>query len=78
MRRLIGGTGRMLYFEEGRPRRIQALGDKPITSESERKRLMRINGLDECGNTVPASVASNPKSIGMKRFLETDKHGRWV
>ena len=78
MHREIGGTGRMLYFEEGRPRVIQALGDKPITSEAERARLARINGVVECGNTVPESVRRDPKSIAMKRFVESDKSGRWI
>ena len=77
MKRLPGGTG-MLYFEEGRPRYVDALGDKPITSESQRKRLARLNGVVECGNNVPESVKRNPKSIAMKRFLEKDKGGRGV
>ena len=77
MRRLIGGTGRMLYFEEGRQRHIQALGDKPIASEGERKRLARINGVVESGDTVPASIAKNPQSIGLKRFLDNQKTRRW-
>jgi hypothetical protein len=77
MKRLPGGTG-MLYFEEGRGRMIQALSDKPITSEAERKRLARLNGVVECGNTVPESVRRDPKSIAMRRFVESDKKGRWV
>ena len=78
MRRMIGGTGRMLYFEEGRPRLIQALGDKPITSEAQRARLARINGVTECGNTVPESVRRNPKSEAMQKFMGKDHGGRWI
>ena len=77
MQRLPGGIG-MLYFEEGRGRTIQALSDRPITSEAQRKRLARLQGVVECGNTVPESVRRNPKSIAMKRFMESDKKGRWV
>ena len=77
MKRLPGGHG-LLYFEEGRPREHQALGDKPITSLAQQKREMRQRGLVETGDIVPPSVAKNPKSIGLKRFMEKDNRGRWV
>lgn len=77
MKRLPGGHG-MLYFEEGRPRTHEALGDKPITSLAQQKREMRQRGLVESGDTVPPSVAKNPKSIGLQRFMEKDKRGRWI
>lgn len=77
MKRIPGGFG-MLYFEEGRGRTHISLSDKPITSYAQQKRLMRVNGVVEGGDTVPPSVAKNPKSEGMKRFMEKDKGGRWL
>jgi hypothetical protein len=77
MKRVPGGHG-MLYFEEGRARLHRALSDKPISSYAEHKRLMRQHGVVECGNTVPKSVAKNPRSEGLKRFLGSDKGGRWL
>ena len=77
MKRLPGGHG-MLYFEEGRGRVHISLGDKPITSYAQQKKLMRDNGVVDTGNNVPSSVAKNPKSVGLKRFMEKDHKGRWL
>lgn len=77
MQRLPGGHG-LLYFEESRGRIHQALGDKPITSLAQQKREMRLRGLVESGNTVPLSVAKNPKSKGLQRFMEKDNKSRWI
>jgi hypothetical protein len=75
--RLLGGHG-MLYFEEGRARQQDSLGDKPITSYAQQKREMRQRGLVETGDNVPPSVAKSPKSIGLKRHMEKDNKGRWI
>jgi hypothetical protein len=77
MKRLPGGHG-MLYFEEGRARQQDSLGDKPITSYAQQKREMRQRGLVETGDNVPQSVAKSPKSIGLKRHMEKDNKGRWI
>lgn|SRR3990167_4300464 len=76
-RRLPGGTG-LLYFEEGRARLHSDLSDKPITSLSQHKRLMRQRGVVEMGDYVPKAVRDNPQSLGMKRRLEKDSKGRWI
>ena len=77
MKRLPGGH-KMLYFEEGRGRVHIGLSDKPITSYAQQRKMMRDRGAVEGGNTVPPSVASNPKSIGLKEFMSKDKKGRWL
>jgi hypothetical protein len=77
MKRLPGGHG-LLYFEEGRARQHDSLGDKPITSYAQQKREMRQRGLVETGDNVPPSVAKSPKSIGLKRHMEKDNKGRWL
>lgn len=76
MKRLIGGHG-ALYFEEGRARLHPTLSDRTISSPSEHARLMRQAGVVEGGNTVPPSVARNPKSEGLRRYMEKDQKGRW-
>lgn len=77
MRRVISGRG-LLYFEEGRGRVRDALSDKPITSPEQHKRLMKQRGVEESGNYLPKQVQDNPQSLGMKRYIEVDKKGRWV
>jgi hypothetical protein len=77
LKRLPGGH-KMLYFEEGRGRVHIGLSNKPITSYAQRNKMMRLRGATEGGNTVPASVARNPKSLGLKRFMESDKKGKWL
>ena len=77
MKRLPGGTG-LLYFEEGRSRVHIALDEKPITSWSEHNRRMKQAGVVECGDNVPPSVKNNPKTIGLKRFMDHDSKRRWI
>lgn len=77
MHRLPGGRG-MLYFEEGRARSIESLTDKPITSLKQHKKLMRDLGVSDSGEYLPKQVRDNPKSMGMQRYLEKDKKGRWI
>ena len=77
MKRLPGGH-KMLYFEEGRARSNIALGGKPITSHAEYQKRLRQEGAVEAPGVVPPSVAKNPKSLAMKRYLEKDKKGRWL
>src|SRR4051812_3423530 len=71
LKRLPGGH-KMLHFEEGRGRVHIGLSDKPITSYAQQKKMMKDRGAVEGGNTVPKSVASNPKSIGLKEFMSKD------
>ena len=75
--RLPGGRG-ALFFEEGNPRNIGSLTDKPITSLKQHKKLMKDLGVSDSGEYLPKQVCDNPKSIGMQRYLEKDKKGRWV
>lgn len=77
LQRLPGGH-KMLHFEEGRGRVHIGLSDKPITSYAQQKKMMKDRGAVEGGNTVPKSVASNPKSIGLKEFMSKDRKGKWL
>ena len=77
MSRLPGGHG-MLHFEEGRQRVHIGLSDKPISSYAEQRKLMRLRGATETGNSVPTSILkAGDKSEAMKRHLSKD-HKKWV
>lgn len=78
LKRQVGGH-KMLYFEEGRPRTHWALSDKPITSHSQHRRLMRDNGLAEAGNALPPRMKAKgitPKKEQMREIVAANK-GRW-
>lgn len=78
MYRQLGGRG-MLWFEEGRGREMLSLGERPFTSYKQVEKAARAIGATHSGDTVPPSVAKNPKSIGMQRYLNSGKQkGRWV
>ena len=77
MFRLPGGHG-LLYFEESRPRTHIALSDKPITSKRQHERMMKDRGVTESGNTVPLSVAKNPKHPKMQEIVAGTQKGRWI
>jgi hypothetical protein len=77
MHRLVGGRG-LLYFEEGRGRVMDALGDQPITSLSQHKRLMKQRGVEDSGDYLPKAVRDNPQTVAMKRRVGGDSKGRWI
>lgn len=78
MTRMPGGHG-LLYFEEGRGRNVAALGDRPITSHAQERRLMRQHGLVEAGNNLPPNIAKKaPKAKAMKEYRAKDHKGRWI
>src|SRR5262249_50807267 len=79
MKRLPGGKG-MLYYEEGRARRIDSLSKtgKPFTSYAQVEKAARAIGAVQT-NEIPPSIRNNPKSEGMKRYLNSGKsRGKWV